>query len=502
YFPCDPPYVTEEVKEAKSFKQARHKMEEELDKIQQDMYKSVPFFSTRYKGHVIWDTNVPANLGYIASILWHQNNCIQEASPVTTMYELEAGSDLCEMLGLDRNESMGHLVTGGSVANIEAMWVARNLKFYPLGLQEALIKKDKLKGAREYEIYRPQKGKDVRLVKATTWELLNLDTDTILKMPSDVSKKAGISEDELSILLTNHLYECIGITEFNNRHGLTQNPCVVAASTYHVSFDKAMTILGIGRENLVQVPVDENARIKTDVLLDVLNDKLKKKIPVISVISIMGTTEESAVDPLNKILEIRDQLKKQGLNFSIHADAAWGAYFASMLRDPPAGLSKKNVEDEGFVPELSLNEFVIKQMEKIKECDTITGDPHKSGFCPYPAGAICYRKKELNNFVNFTSETVYYHGKNNLGDLGIEGSKPGSAASAVHMANKVIGLHKDGYGRLLAECMFTAKVLYCYLVCMAEDDDDFVVEMTKPLPAGVTKDYIRNNIIGKTNEEL
>ena len=50
----------------------------------------------------------------------------------------------------------------------------------------------------------------------------------------------------------------------------------------------------------------------------------------------------------------------QGLNFSIHADAAWGAYFASMLRDPPAGLSKQNVEDEGFVPELSLNEFVIR----------------------------------------------------------------------------------------------------------------------------------------------
>lgn len=101
---------------------------------------------------MIWDTNVPANLGYIASILWHQNNCIQEASPVTTMYELEAGSDLCEMLGLDRNESMGHLVTGGSVANIEAMWVARNLKFYPLGLQEALKKEEKLKGAREYEV--------------------------------------------------------------------------------------------------------------------------------------------------------------------------------------------------------------------------------------------------------------------------------------------------------------------------------------------------------------
>ena len=46
-------------------------------------------------------------------------------------------------------------------------------------------------------------------------------------------------------------------------------------------------------------------------MLDVLNEKLKNHIPVISVISIMGTTEENAVDPLDEILKIRDQLKKQ-----------------------------------------------------------------------------------------------------------------------------------------------------------------------------------------------
>ena len=100
-------------------------------------------------------------------------------------------------------------------------------------------------------------------MEAKTWKLLNLDTDTILKMPSDVSKKAGITEDELGNLLTEHLYECIGVTKFNKIHKLTQDPCVVAASTYHVSFDKAMTILGIGRENLVHVAVDEDARINT-----------------------------------------------------------------------------------------------------------------------------------------------------------------------------------------------------------------------------------------------
>lgn len=101
-----------------------------------------------FQGHVNWDTAVPANIGYIASILWNQNNCAAEGGPMTTAYEIEAGSDLCEMIGLDRD----HLVAGGSITNIEAIWVARNLKYYPLGLQEALLKDEKLRRAREYEV--------------------------------------------------------------------------------------------------------------------------------------------------------------------------------------------------------------------------------------------------------------------------------------------------------------------------------------------------------------
>ena len=38
---------------------------------------------------------------------------------------------------------------------------------------------------------------------------------------------------------------------------------------------------------------------------------MKNHIPVISVISIMGTTEESAVDPLDEILSIREKLSKE-----------------------------------------------------------------------------------------------------------------------------------------------------------------------------------------------
>ena len=108
-----------------------------------------------------------------------------------------------------------------------------------------------------------------------------------------------------------------------------------------------------------------------------------------------------------------------------------------MLRDPPVSDAMPTPQEEGFVPELFLNNHVKKQLMVLNQCDTITVDPHKSGFCPYPAGAICYRNKNLNNFLSVASDVVYYHGDFTLGDVGIEGSKPGAAACGVLLANKV-----------------------------------------------------------------
>ena len=94
-------------------------------------------------------------------------------------------------------------------------------------------------------------------------------------------------------------------------------------------------------------------------------------------------------------------------------------------------------EETGFVPEMYLSTYVHKQLSALHHCDTITIDPHKSGFCPYPAGALCYRDKTMNTFLQITTTVVYYHGDMTLGDIGIEGSKPGAAAAGVMLANRV-----------------------------------------------------------------
>ena len=145
------------------------------------------------------------------------------------------------------------------------------------------------------------------------------------------------------------------------------------------------------------------------------------------------------------VANVSNSLSK-GLNFSVHGDAAWGVYFCTMMRDE---YRDAKMVATGFVPEMYLSTYVSKQLSMLKLCDTITIDPHKSGFCPYPAGAICYRDKTMNSFLQITTGAVYYHGDMTLGDIGIEGSKPGAAAAGVMLANRVM-LTIKGFFRVVS----------------------------------------------------
>lgn len=49
YYPSDPAFVTDEMKESVCYKETKEKIEMELEKLLAEMDKSVPFFSTRYK---------------------------------------------------------------------------------------------------------------------------------------------------------------------------------------------------------------------------------------------------------------------------------------------------------------------------------------------------------------------------------------------------------------------------------------------------------------------
>ena len=126
----------------------------------------------------------------------------------------------------------------------------------------------------QYQIYLPQLDQTVKYVDATDWQLLNLDTDTILGIPDDVmallnqSKNRTNSEviyKELLTLMKSYTLEFIGAFLFYKKYDIKNTPCVLLPSTAHISLHKGANIsgLGIGDKIVVLIPVDKRSRMNT-----------------------------------------------------------------------------------------------------------------------------------------------------------------------------------------------------------------------------------------------
>ncbi|KZS99831.1 uncharacterized protein LAESUDRAFT_667508 [Laetiporus sulphureus 93-53] len=148
------------------------------------------------------------------------------------------------------------------------------------------------------------------------------------------------------------------------------------------------------------------------------------------------------------------------------------------------------------------------------EADSITVDPHKSGYVPYPAGGLCYKDERSKFLITWTGP--YIDGGagdvESMGVYGLEGSKPGAAPVAVYISNEVIGLHRGGYGALLGEAMFTSVKMYSQWATMSLDSDVLVVTPFIMLPAeregksegeiDEQRRYIKEFITDRPNNEL
>ena len=108
YFPLDPQYVTEKISSTSSFKDAVKTIKGSLMELSKRLNNSVPFFSFRSQGHMLWDTTIASNVGYIAALLYNQNNVASMASGVTLQLEREVSMDLCRMVGYKVGEDKVH----------------------------------------------------------------------------------------------------------------------------------------------------------------------------------------------------------------------------------------------------------------------------------------------------------------------------------------------------------------------------------------------------------
>ncbi len=100
------------------------KLEKELANFLEMMGDNLPYFHPRYSAQMLKDPTIPSILGYLAFIMSNPNNHAWEGGPVTTQMELDVVDTLLKMCGF--TTGWGHLASGGSLANQEALWAARD----------------------------------------------------------------------------------------------------------------------------------------------------------------------------------------------------------------------------------------------------------------------------------------------------------------------------------------------------------------------------------------
>jgi glutamate/tyrosine decarboxylase-like PLP-dependent enzyme len=152
-----------------------------------------------------------------------------------------------------------------------------------------------------------------------------------------------------------------------------------------------------------------------------------RKGDVGAVVVTLGTTAIGAIDPLDKILELREKY-----GFRIHVDGAYGGYF-------------------GLIPE-ALDEPSRGAFAVIDQADSIVVDPHKHGLQPYGCGCVLFRDPGVGRFYKHDSPYTYFTSDElHLGEISLECSRAGAAAVALWATQRLLPLVPGGeFGRGLA----------------------------------------------------
>jgi glutamate/tyrosine decarboxylase-like PLP-dependent enzyme len=189
------------------------------------------------------------------------------------------------------------------------------------------------------------------------------------------------------------------------------------------------------------VPADKQGRMDVAALESTLRNG-----DVSTVVVTLGATATGAVDPLHKVLALRETYP-----FRVHVDAAYGGYFT-------------------LVP--NLGEEAARAFACIAQADSIVVDPHKHGLQPYGCGCILFRDPAVGRFYKHDSPYTYFTSSDlHLGEISLECSRAGASAVALWATQQLLPLIKAGeFANGLASSREAAMLLH-QKICA---DDRFV----------------------------
>lgn len=291
-------------------------IERVLVEVAERLHDNPPYFHPHYAGQMLKPPHAIARLAYALAMTINPNNHALDGGPASSRMEKEAVAGIARLFGW--RDFLGHLTGGGTMANLEALWVAG------------------------------------RLAPGKT---------------------------------------------------------VLASSQAHYTHARISEVLGLAFES---VPADGAGRMD----LAALDHRLAAG-GVGTVVATMGTTALGSVDPLPEILARRERH-----GFRVHADAAYGGYFALAS---------------------NLEAATAAAFAQVGEADSIVVDPHKHGLQPYGCGAVLFRDPSVARFYRHDSPYTYFSSPDlHLGEISLECSRAGASAVALWATQRLFPLERGG----------------------------------------------------------
>jgi tyrosine decarboxylase/aspartate 1-decarboxylase len=287
-----------------------------LAEAAQRLGDNFPYFHPLYAGQMLKPPHPVARAAYVLAMRLNPNNHALDGGRASSRLEVEAVGEIAAMFGWTR--FLGHLTSGGTFANLEALWVA--------GLMAP--------------------GKKV-----------------------------------------------------------------VASDQAHYTHSR---ISGVLKLPFTSVETDDRGRMDVAGL-----EGLLKKGDIGTVVATLGTTAVGAVDPLDRILALREKY-----GFRIHVDAAYGGYFRLA----------SNLEGEAETA-----------FERMGEADSVVVDPHKHGLQPYGCGCVLFRDPAMGRWYKHDSPYTYFTSAElHLGEISLECSRAGASAVALWATQRLLPLVRAG----------------------------------------------------------
>ena len=101
------------------------RMSEILNETAARLQDNYPYFHPLYAGQMLKPPHPIARLAYALAMFINPNNHALDGGRATSALEKEAVAEIAGMFGWE--EHLGHLTAGGTMANLEALWVAGQL---------------------------------------------------------------------------------------------------------------------------------------------------------------------------------------------------------------------------------------------------------------------------------------------------------------------------------------------------------------------------------------